>query len=429
MVDSLDSDLSASTSQISSQQNYSQALSFTSGITPMEMDLEDSDEADTVSRIKSIHELRRGGTVRKFDMELQTILEDIESPTKALRITGLLQLADKLHEHTFLRHFQDSGNFQRLIDRVNNSLDEVSALFVALIFQSVISTESSSPRVLLLVLDALYRLPPHFLSETRSVSRLAKDRNQNLSKLLANDIAGFEKRQAKISGQPSLNVDRILLGAIESAQRKLISLKEPLPRLPPTLMGEVLSLFTKPRGETAAGTTPRQIETVRLLLSFLEIACANHELAGSRLPTLRLHELGQAVAGTMREARGSHPEVEHSCLRLIVSLSNNDAEVCDAFSKGTLIGAVFHVIDEHFLTLAGLAALEKEFDSSRLESVILAVGCLLNLAECADAARETMLVQDSSEKSLVHKLIVIFNSHVDQATEVRVTVKIPVVDC
>ncbi|OCT54798.1 hypothetical protein CLCR_02774 [Cladophialophora carrionii] len=422
MVDSLDGDLPASTSQASSQQSYSQAMSFTSGITPTDMDLDDSDEADTGSRIKSIHELRRGGAVRKFDLELQTILEDIESTTKSLRVTGLLQLADKLHEQMFLRHFQDSGNFQRLMDCVNDSMDEVSALFVALIFQSVISTESSTPRVLLQVLDALYRLPPRFLSETLSVSRLAKDRSQNLSKLLANDIAGFEKRRVTVLGQPSLDVDRILLGTIESAQRKLISLKEPLPRLPRKLVAEVLSQFTKPRGEIAAGVTSRQTETIRLLLSFLEIACANGELAGSRFPTSRLHELGQAVASTMREARHAHPEVVHSCLRLIVSLSNNEAEVCEALSKGELIDAVFQVVDEHFLTLAGLAALEKEFDNARLESVILAVGCLLNLAECADAAREKMLIRDSGGKSLVHRLIDIFNRHVDHATEVGLTV-------
>ncbi|EXJ63044.1 hypothetical protein A1O7_03489 [Cladophialophora yegresii CBS 114405] len=417
MVDSLDSDLPASTSQASSQQSHSQALSFTSGITPMEMDLEDSDDADTGSRIKSIHELRRGGAVRKFDLELQTILEDVESTTKSLRVTGLLQLADKLDEQMFLRHFQDSGNFQRLIDCVNDSLDEVSALFVALIFQSVVSAESSSPRVLLQVLDALYRLPPRFLSETRSVSRLAKDRSQNLSKLLANDIADFEKRWVKDLGQPSLDVDRIFLGAIESAQRKLISLKEPLPRLPRKLVTEVVSQFTKPQEDITAGATSRQIGATRLLLSFLEIACANNELAGSRFPTSRLHELGQAVASTMREVRHSHPEVEHSCLRLIVSLSNNEAEVCEALSKGNVVDAVFQVVDEHFLTLARLAVLEKEFDNSRLESVILAVGCLLNLAECADAARVKMLVRDSGGTSLVHRLIDIFNRHVNQATE------------
>ncbi|KAJ9611953.1 hypothetical protein H2200_003548 [Cladophialophora chaetospira] len=418
MVDNLDSGLPTSNSQTSSQQNYSQAASFASISSQVEMDMDDSDEPEAISQIKSIHELRRGGAVRKFDLELQTILEDIESASKSLRITGLLQLADKLHENTFLRHFQDSGNFQRLIDCVNKELDEVSATLLALVLQSVISTESSSPRVLLLALDALYRLPSRLISEARSLSRLARDRSQNISKLLVKDIADFESKRVKVLGHPSLAIDRTYLCALESCQRKLIGLKEPVPKMPRTVLDEIVSAFTETEDGAADSAAPlSHIETIRLLLSLLEIACANHELAGSSLLTSRIHQLGQTVSGVMRAARQAHPEMEHSCLRLIVSLSNNDAAVCGALSQGSLISTVFEVIDDHFLTLAGLAALEKDFNNARLESVILAVGCLLNLAECADDAREKMLARDSNGKSLTHQLVDIFNNHVDQANE------------
>jgi len=119
----------------------------------------------------------------------------------------------------------------------------------------------------------------------------------------------------------------------------------------------------------------------------------------------------------MTIARKARPPLEHSCLRLIVSLSNNEPKVCEAFTEGSLIATVFQVVDDHFLTLAALAAKEQEFDHAQLESVILAVGCLLNLAECAEVAREKMLAVVPGEKSLIHRLVAIFNSHVDQTSE------------
>ena len=421
VVDSLDT-FPASNSQTSSQQNYSQALSFTDVASQVQLS-DESDEAETFGQIKSIHELRRGGAVTKFDLDLQTILEDVESASKSVRLSGLLQLAAKLNEHTFLRHFHDTGNLQRLVNCVNENLDEVSAILIALILQSVVSAESSSPRVLSQILNALYKLSPSLVRESRSLSKLAKDRNQNISKALVKDITELEGKRARILGQTCLTVDKILLGSIESTLRHLISLKESLPKLPRTLLGELLSTFTETREHMAeGGDLLGRLETFRLLLSILEIACANHELAGSSLSASRLCELGQAVAGVMMEARHSHPEIEHSCLRLVVSLSNNDPKVCDALSEGDLLDAVFKVVDDDFLRLAGLAALEKHINNAQLESVILAVGCLLNLAECADAARERMVERGTGRRSLVDRLVDIFNSHVDQTTEVRASV-------
>jgi hypothetical protein len=99
-------------------------------------------------------------------------------------------------------------------------------------------------------------------------------------------------------------------------------------------------------------------------------------------------------------------------------LSNNEPEVCSALAKRRLIATVFEVVEDHFSTLAGLAAREEDVDTAQLDSVILAIGCLLNLAECADAAREQMLDQGTGGRSLVDRLVDIFNRHVDQSSEV-----------
>ncbi|EXJ75647.1 uncharacterized protein A1O5_00154 [Cladophialophora psammophila CBS 110553] len=417
MVDSLES-YPAPNSQTSSQEIHSQAVSFTSVASRMELDTGDSDETDAFSQIKSIHELRRGGALRKFDLDLDTILEDVESGSKSRRISGLLQLIPKLNELSSLRHFQDSSNLQRLLDCANGSLDEVSGTLVALVLHCVVLAESSSPRVVLQILNTLYKLSPRLVSEPKSLTKLAKDRSQNLSKVLVKEISEFEEKRSRLLGQPCMAVNKTILGSVEAALRNLINLKEPFPALPRVLLDEILSTFATTLDMIEGGGMAKQLETIRLLLSLLEIAWAtNHGAAGSSLSTVCVAELGESVARVMKEAHQSQPQLEQSCLRLIVSLSNNDAAACDALVDGRLIDTVFQVIDERFLKLARHAEQKQEFDHAQLESVILAVGCLLNFAECADAARVRMLGLMADGKNMVDRLVDIFNTHVDQASE------------
>ncbi|OAP56719.1 hypothetical protein AYL99_08831 [Fonsecaea erecta] len=408
---------SASNSHPSSQEILSKALNFTSGVSHMELDNDDSDEADSFSRIKSIHELRRGGAIRKFDLELDTILEDVESGSKPRRVPGLLQLVTKLDELSFQRHFQDSGGLQRIMDCANASLDQVSATLMALVLHCIGVAESSSPRTVLQILNALYQLPPRLVSEPRSLTKLAKDRSQNLSKALVKDVSEFEEKRSKLLDQTCVAVNRTILSSIESTLRNLIALKEPFPKLPRELLDEILTNFAKTQDMITGGGMAEHLETIRLLLSILEIACANREVTGSTLSTARIVDLGESMAVVMKEAHETQPQIEHSCLRLIVSLSNNDATACDALVDGRVVYTVFQVIEDQFLELTKRVTNQQEVDHARLESVILAVGCLLNLAECSDAARVRMLRLTADGKNMVDRLVDIFNSHVDQTSK------------
>lgn len=417
MVDSLES-RPGSFSQPSSQQDYFSQTSFTALGSQMDLVHEDSDDDDS-TQIKSIHELRRGGAIRKFDLDLNTIVEDIEAESKSLRIQALIQLNRKLEDLTLCRHFQDSSTFSRFLECAKDGLDDVSAILMAFVFQKMSDAESSSPKSCLQMLGALTRLPSHLLSESRSLSRLAKDRSQNLSKLLIRDMADFDEHVSQGHEHGGMPVNTVFLGAIDGTLRSLIRLKEALPHLSRPLLDAIIHTLVKTEEVMPMGQgRDDQIKTVQQLLSILEVACANHETLASSVSSSRVADLGNGMAGILERSRGAQPLMEQSCLRLIVSLSNNEPKVCKALGRRRLIATVFQVIEDHFSALAGLAAREEDFDAAQLDSVILAVGCLLNLAECADAAREQMLEQGVGGRSLVDRLVDVFNSHVDQASEV-----------
>ncbi|KAI1627067.1 hypothetical protein EDD37DRAFT_248671 [Exophiala viscosa] len=415
MVDSLEA---TANSGPSSQQSFSQPMSFTAISSQLELENDDSDDAETFSQIKSIHELRRGGAISKFDLDIQSMLEDVESDPKSLRIPGLLQLSGRLKDPAFSRHFQESSNLQRFADCAKHDLDKVSAVLIVQIFQSLVSGGQCSPKTLLQILSGLYRLSPDLCSETRPLSKLAKDRSENLTKALVRDVADLHERQLEISGQGQGAASLLFLGVINNTLRTLIRLEESIPPMPRALLKEILASFNRKQADMlVASANIEGLESLQVLLSLLEIACANHELTEPTLSMSRISILGQSIAGVMTVARQARPEIQHSCLRLIVSLSNNQPRVCEAMADGQLIATVFQVVDDHFLTLAALAAMEKEFDNAQLESIILAVGCLLNLAECADAARERILAKETNGRSLIDRLIDIFNGHVDQTSE------------
>ncbi|KIW10278.1 hypothetical protein PV08_11240 [Exophiala spinifera] len=416
MIDSLDTH-SGITSQNSSQQSFSQPASF--GLaSQMELEMEDSDEADAFTQIKSIHELRRGAAINKFDQDIESILDDLESHSKSLRITALLLLINKMRELNFLRHFQESGNFYRFTESSRDDADLITATLMVLVFNHVIETKQSPPKNQLQILSALYRLPPNLSLTRQSLSSLAKDRKENLNKLTVKDIMNFDQEQLKHSPKQQSLISLLYLGTINETLRALINSGEQIPDFPGPLLDAILVNFTREQKHLLEeDNRENRFEGIQTLLSLLEIASANCEMAPSKLATSSIIEVGRSISNVMQIARQARPEIEHSCLRLIVGLSNNEPSVCEALTEGKLIATVFRVIDDRFLQLAGLASREQAFDGSRLESVILAVGCLLNIAECADAARRKMLEADASGKSLVDKLVNIFNSHVDQTSE------------
>ncbi|KAK6373811.1 hypothetical protein LTS17_007780 [Exophiala oligosperma] len=416
MIDGLEP-YSAINSQDSSQPSFSQPTSF--GLaSQIELEMEDSDDTDAFTQIKSIHELRRGAAISKFDQDIESILEDVESQSKSLRITALLLLMNKMKELSFLRHFQECGNFYRFTASSRDDADLITATLMVLVFHQVTAAKQSSPKNQLQVLNGLYRLPPDLSLQRKSLSSLAKDRKENLSKIMVKDIMDFEQDHLKHGPEKQHLISLLYLSSINDTLRGLINSGEEMPDFPGALLNGVLVNFNYEQQHLLQEDAARnRFENIQVLLSLLEIASVNRGMATSQLSISSISEVGSSVSSVMQLAREGRPETEHSCLRLIVSLSNNEPKVCEALTEGKLIATVFQIIDDRFLQLAGLASREQQFDNAQLESVILAVGCLLNIAECADPARRTMLKPDASGKSLVDRLVGIFNSHVDQTSE------------
>lgn len=417
MLDSLEP-----SSHHSSQQSYSQPTSFTSFASQMDLGLEDDDseEVGTFKQPKSIHELRRAGAITKFDNELSTILDEVESGLKSPRIRGLIQLLEKLANMTFLRHFQDSGGFARFNECADPSLDEVSATLMIAVFQRMTSATHVSPKTSAQVLDALYQLPGTLAATHRPLSKVAKDRRQNLPRLLLTELVEYEDASSSHTGHRVLPISLIFFTSLENTLHTLVKLGEGFPPLPPSLLEHLLQALVAIQKTLNRGTEEEDsTESLNTLLSTLEIASFSRGLVSLIEKSGQFSAVRECLADLLEWSRqAQQPLLEQSCLKFIVSLSNNEPNICSEFAKGQLITRVYLVIDDHFCRVAASAVQAQELDSEKLDAAVLALGCLLNFADCADVAREKMLEKGQSGRRLVDGLVDIFNSYFDLTSEV-----------
>ncbi|KIV90941.1 hypothetical protein PV10_05541 [Exophiala mesophila] len=403
-------------SQRSSQRDLSHATSFTSVASQLELDQDDIDETDLPAQ-KSIHELRRGGAISRFDNDLLELLGDIQSSSKALRIPALMQLAGKLSDLAFLLQFQESDNVSRVTDSARPDLDDVSSTLMILVFQIMTSAHHVSPRTLPQILDAICRLPPYLATSNQSLTKLAKDRSQNLSKLLVREICDFDDKRSAAMNLAASSTGHLYLVTLENTVRRMRQLGD-APALPQSILRELVSVISTSWDVLRRGPTEEHVvESMRTCFSILEIVSLNPDLSRLLATTKFLTQLRDATAGIVQWAGEDHPHIAQVCLKFIISLSNDRSDVCNALSEGGLIGTMYTIVEDHFIRLAMSIPSESDPASQRLDTVILALGCLLNFAASSDRPRQRMLELSDNGRSLVEGMVEVFNSCFERASE------------
>ena len=419
MMSGLESHTQAS-SQTSLQHLVSQVDSLTTAKEPFEIESEDEDPG---TRLKSIHELRQAGLANRFDRDLETLLEDVESGNKALRIQALMQLVRKLQEQSFKRMLLESGKIERLTSISRLDLDLVSASVLLLAFWAMAVSETATAQALSLIYVGILNLPLQIICETRSIFRIARDRQENLSKALVRDLADFENHvvdQSLSAGRQTskhIIISRVALRSLEFTLKRLIELAEPVPE--PS--AEFVNVIVRATGDHVRAIHAEinhveHVESMRLLVLWLEMTAATSRKGLSTMHSAQLTTVSQTLAQVMAWARKENAAIQQSCIRSAVELSNANTKVCDHFGRTELLDELFLVIEEHFSHL-NRAAEDTQGEEINLDSVILAVGCLLNLMDHSSSGRPRMLEVSEAGVSKVDILVNFFKQHVEETEE------------
>ncbi|KAJ5179637.1 hypothetical protein N7492_002847 [Penicillium capsulatum] len=383
---------------------------------------EEANEDD--GSVRSIHELRRAGGNARYRGAIESMLEDIEDTDNSVsgRCNSLIQLCGKLLDSKFARQFIECGFDKRLVDLVSLDVDIVSATLLLCAFNlsslnrilPYLIATTAWPRLLETSLSLLsYQDELHIVARTKDhqLSKPVQKLLQNITPKLKSAFLG-DVPSLRLS--PCLIVLQCLRTTVSAFQAK----GETPNSLPTPWVRQLVSLL-RPGKPLRDGQSDHEAERSQLLilgLSILEAHTVSQDLLQQeQCDILRL-------LGNMHDLLGCEEnepdmidqQIRSLYLRVILNVTNTNPTLCDDFATPTMIEELVELAVAKFDDLTVSVSQENNL----LDTVILALGTLINLAEKSEASRVYFLDPTyPTTTSHLSRLLRIFLKHVDSMSK------------
>lgn len=388
-------------------------------------DLDESNDTGP-GTVRSLHELRRAGGNARYQAVIESIFEDLEdkSASTSRKRSGLIQLCSKLIDPDFARRFVSNSLEKRLSRCTENESDMICRYLSICIYALLLTLASISPAVLSTCHAQILNAAPFLITERRDISELSKLRTTNMSKAGQTSLRNLsaELRDSKIWPETSpanLSPQNMTLRALELAVRKVREAGDQSSTIPSSLLAQVVELLLQ--YSLGGGALEDDLLVLEMTFSILEsytvgLPC----LDGEQEKILkRLARLGSLLAQLGERTDALSRQIQILQIRLILNITNNNPSLCDDFATPDLVGALARLVLVNFGAVAeDLASGSGDKKESLLDTVILALGTLINLGECSGASRRLFLQMKSGEAVLVDGLMELFTSGLEVISEV-----------
>ena len=397
-------------------------------------DFEEDEEGNSTRTIRSVYELRQAGSNARYQGVIETIFEDLEDTSTSLscKRSGLMQLCTRLTDYQFAHKFLSSSLDKRLAKCTSGLSDVISAFLLAYIYALLLSTGPASPIVLRTCSAQISRIAPVLLKEKRDVMVVAKQGDAKMTKAGYSDLKALGRsiQSSKIWSEtkPRIVSPQILaLRCKELAIRRIRETGDTVESLTTPVLKQVVELLLQqPLPED---TESDGVLVVELCLSILESYTVGlGQLEPRQESVLRgLAKLGPLLSDLTRQAKTNprQRQLQGLEIRLVLNITNNNPRLCDDFSTPELIRGLsevvlvnFESVEEELNAVLGEAAtvtavagrdagnyaktstaigngVDKK--ESLLDTVILALGALINLTEWSGTARRLVLDSHGEE--------------------------------
>ncbi|KZF22675.1 hypothetical protein L228DRAFT_247035 [Xylona heveae TC161] len=353
-------------------------------------------EPETGSRsgpIRSIHELREAGINRRFADEMGTLFEDLEdsSPSSTTRkLEGLHTLLSKFSNRDFAQRLIDQDFDRRLLACLEGEYQGIisrSLLSMAVFF---LLRASKSPRTLrqaqgTKILQSIASLLDlrddiRIVAESEKMSRSAL---QELSDV-RDDLERSILWNAEVAITPSPRMislrclDAIMRGGREAGCNECGLSRQVTLELISILVNNAQALSA-----VSVSVSKQQVIELEQILSIFESFSlyANSSLRESTSDHQVTSSLATCLSILLKYDDSDNIPI--MSLRFLLNITNNDAEFCNALSHRSLIENLVHLVHSRLMALSS---------SSMLDTLVLALGVLINFAELSDQARYFMVV-------------------------------------
>ncbi|OQD67545.1 hypothetical protein PENPOL_c003G03565 [Penicillium polonicum] len=373
---------------------------------------EDTNEDGSV---RSIHELRQAGGNARYRGAVESIFEDIEDPQNSLsgRCNAFLQLCGKLLDTGLKRRFVECNFDKRLVDCLSMDLQVVPTILAFCAYALASSDGHMSYVLATSAWPKLLDASPALLGMQDDIPVTARAQASGLSRPLQKTL------QNTIPQIAAMLFPDTALSKLSPCTLALYCLRSTISTM--QTKGENSSLSTsllKPLVQALVSESQRCVSLEKIHPESSQILCmgfsileASTALAESLTkehwgildPLSELHSLLCLESGTASQ-------IQPLYIRLILNITNSNPPLCDRFANPEMVGGLVHIVSANFGDLTE-DALGKANNS--LDSVILALGALINLTEQSEASRSIFLHSAGSSKHFLDQLLHLFMTHVE----------------
>ncbi|KNG82287.1 hypothetical protein ANOM_006742 [Aspergillus nomiae NRRL 13137] len=370
--------------------------------------------------VRSIHELRQAGDNARFWETVDLIFEDIEDPHNSASevCNGFVQLCTKLMEPRFLGRFSEAGFDERLVKcMTGGGFDIVSTTLALCAYRLICTSGSFSSAPPTPFWSKLLDISPALLDVEDNISVTAKQRYIGLSKAVQASLKSLLPRLSlAIHGERSISTISPRLLILLNIQSSLTSFQEKGTNvdIPSSLLALITELLLPEACENAK--FPLSFERYQTLILSLSILETYTILSGPLDPDCcnSFRSLIQRYNFLYPNQGDQSRRILILYIRVLLNLTNKDPSLCEECCRTEIVGGLVKVIISEFSAVPEETT-GKEISS--VDTVILALGTLINLAEKSESSRAIFLESTSNSESSLDLLLQQFSTSINSVSQ------------
>ncbi|KAL8928019.1 MAG: hypothetical protein Q9208_002094 [Pyrenodesmia sp. 3 TL-2023] len=377
--------------------------------------------------MRTIHELRESGENVRQTNEMEALFDDLDGPGHTpvgLKHARLLELAKRMQGPACCRLLLDQGFDSRLLSMsASGTSDAITDILLASVVLHLVAAPSGVQAISHMNDPRIADLFGTRLKDDADLIDVAQARRSNVSRRLLSELkeylSAFSHSNVWRSGNP-IKLSRRVIGlqGLEHFVRKRREAGCKTNILPPETINQLVGALPL-RCEASWTPSSDELLETRLTVSILEsctISGASHnesQWAGATLAPL-LAILPRLTSMSV----GDGKETQRLALRLYLNLTNNNPRLCREFAETDVIRSILGIIESNSQVLSKPNFEQQRSDPAALDTLILALGTLINLVEWSATVRHKMTGQAGKDECFLDTLVELFAARLKIVAEV-----------
>ncbi|KAI9891296.1 MAG: GTP-binding protein [Vezdaea aestivalis] len=373
--------------------------------------------------IRSIHELRRAGTIKRFVDDVESLFDDVTSSQKgssARKRSALSAIAEKLAKEDFRQSFKSHGFEQQLYRSMASEEDTISIFLFAACLSLLFANGAETRALYIPYQTATCLALVRMFNFDKDIVSLQKEKRWNLSRVAQAQLvetSGWLQRNElwgmQLTGLSPRTLALKSLGLVSRTARNAGDQESPL-----SAAGFIdATAILQQLAEKEPNFTPDDRANIELVLSLLEShssfprnASADQSQAHILIPALTT-----CVSAVLDSTDAEFQNIQWLALRLVTNVtSHRDGGVAVLIKPRLVKSLATYVLRQFDALLGSIGDQDREM---AINCLIMSLVSLLTLSEGSSVLKKELVSPTEIGTSLLDALLQIFVQKLETTSE------------